>query len=102
MTNTPTDRISDIVAAQRQFFAEGATLDLRFRIDALKILRDAIKKWERPLADALWQDLHKSYEEAYLTELSICAVGLRPSDGVLRSNSFRRAAASSPSRSVRC
>ncbi len=71
MTNTPTDRISDIVAAQRQFFAEGATLDLRFRIDALKILRDAIKKWERPLADALWQDLHKSYEEAYLTELSI-------------------------------
>ena len=71
MENTPTDRISGIVATQRQFFADGATIDLQFRMDALKNLRTAIRKWERPLADALWQDLHKSYEEAYLTELSI-------------------------------
>jgi aldehyde dehydrogenase (NAD+) len=30
-----------------------------------------MKQYEQQLADALWQDLHKSYEEAYLTELSI-------------------------------
>ena len=31
----------------------------------------AMKQYESQLAEALWQDLHKSYEEAYLTELSI-------------------------------
>ena len=71
MQNTPTDRISGMVAAQRQFFADGATIDLQFRRDALETLRKAISKWEQPLAEALWQDLHKSYEEAYMTELSI-------------------------------
>jgi aldehyde dehydrogenase (NAD+) len=30
-----------------------------------------MKQYEQQLADALWTDLHKSYEEAYLTELSI-------------------------------
>ena len=34
-------------------------------------LLHAIKQYEQPLAKALWTDLHKSYEEAYLTELSI-------------------------------
>ena len=33
--------------------------------------RDAMLKWEDRLAQALWQDLHKSYQEAYLTEISI-------------------------------
>jgi aldehyde dehydrogenase (NAD+) len=34
-------------------------------------LLSAIEKWEDRLAEALWTDLHKSYEEAYLTEISI-------------------------------
>ena len=34
-------------------------------------LLSAMEKWEGKLADALWEDLHKSYEEAYLTEISI-------------------------------
>ena len=37
----------------------------------LRKLASAIHQYEKALADALWQDLHKSYEEAYLTELSI-------------------------------
>lgn len=41
------------------------------RIFELKRLRDALLKWEKPLCDALWKDLHKSYEEAYMTEISI-------------------------------
>ena len=69
--NTPTEQITTIVAAQKAFFRSGQTHDLEFRLSALKALKAAIKKWEKPLAEALWTDLHKSYEEAYLTELSI-------------------------------
>lgn len=61
-------RIHDI---QRAYFQSGKTLDLRFRKDMLRALQGAIKQYEKPLIDALWQDLHKSYEEAYLTEISI-------------------------------
>ena len=56
---------------QRAFFLSGATLALPFRKLMLKRLSDAMHQYEKALADALWQDLHKSYEEAYLTELSI-------------------------------
>ena len=56
---------------QQQYFLSGATLALPFRKQALRKLLQAMKQYEQPLAEALWKDLHKSYEEAYLTELSI-------------------------------
>ena len=71
MENTPREEIRRIVEAQREFFRSGRTLDLEFRRENLRALESALHKWEGRLADALWQDLHKSYEEAYLTELSI-------------------------------
>lgn len=71
ITNTPTEQIVRIVSAQRAFFRSGQTLDIEYRLSALRALKAALKKWEKPLAEALWKDLHKSYEEAYLTELSI-------------------------------
>ena len=71
ITNTTTEQIVEIVAAQKELFRSGKTLDIEFRISALKALKAALRKWEKPLAEALWADLHKSYEEAYLTELSI-------------------------------
>ena len=71
MENTSTERIEAIVKAQREYFHSGATLDMTFRKSMLKTLLAAMEKWEKRLADALWNDLHKSYEEAYLTELSI-------------------------------
>ena len=71
MENTSTERIEAIVKAQRENFHSGATLDVTFRKSMLKTLLAAMEKWEKRLADALWNDLHKSYEEAYLTELSI-------------------------------
>jgi aldehyde dehydrogenase (NAD+) len=37
----------------------------------LKKFLAALDKWEDKIADALWTDLHKSYEEAYMTEISI-------------------------------
>ncbi|MBQ2969516.1 MAG: aldehyde dehydrogenase [Bacteroidaceae bacterium] len=63
--------IPSVIESQRAFFHTGATLGLNFRRQMLKKLQGALDKWEKPLADALWTDLHKSYEEAYLTELSI-------------------------------
>jgi aldehyde dehydrogenase (NAD+) len=65
------EQISQIVESQRSFFKSGTTLDLSFRLEMLKKLDAALIKWEKPLTDALWSDLHKSYQEAYLTELSI-------------------------------
>ena len=56
---------------QRQYFRSGAALALPLRKQALRQLLKAMKQYESQLADALWTDLHKSYEEAYLTELSI-------------------------------
>lgn len=69
--NTPQQTIKDIVAAQKEFFATGTTLEYRFRKQQLRLLLSAINRWEKPLCEALWQDLHKSYEEAIMTELSI-------------------------------
>ncbi len=71
MENTATERIISLAESQKQYFRSGATLDIRFRKEMLGRLADAMEKWEDRLADALWTDLHKSYEEAYLTEISI-------------------------------
>ncbi len=71
MENTSTERIKGIAEAQKALFRSGETLDTGRRKENLRELGAALQKWEKPLADALWIDLHKSYEEAYLTELSI-------------------------------
>lgn len=71
MNNTSTERIISLSQEQKSFFMSGATLDIAFRKKMLKRMHSAMEKWESKLADALWTDLHKSYEEAYLTEISI-------------------------------
>lgn len=69
--NSSAEYISQVVELQRKYFRSGATLDVKFRKEMLQRLTDALHKWEKPLGEALWQDLHKSYEEAYMTEISI-------------------------------
>ena len=71
MENSSLEYISKVVQAQRHYFRSGATLDIAFRKEMLQRLLDALHKWEQPLTEALWHDLHKSYEEAYMTEISI-------------------------------
>ena len=63
--------ISTTRTKQQQYFRSGATLPLCFRRQMLRKLSNAMHEYEKPLAEALWTDLHKSYEETYLTELSI-------------------------------
>ena len=71
MERTSTQQIIAIRNAQKEYFASGATLDIKVRKAMLKKMLEAMDKWEKRLADALWTDLHKSYEEAYMTEISI-------------------------------
>ena len=71
MESTSTQQIIAIRNAQKEYFASGATHDIKFRKAMLKKMLEAMDKWEKRLADALWTDLHKSYEEAYMTEISI-------------------------------
>lgn len=75
--NTSTERIKALVTAQREYFHSGATLDIAFRKQMLRCLLRAMHEWEQPLAEALYADLHKSYEEAYMTELSIVTGEIR-------------------------
>ena len=77
MTNTDSTRIHALNELQRQYFASGATRDLRFRKEMLRKLLGAIQKWEKPLYEALWTDLHKSEPEAFLTEVSLVTGEIR-------------------------
>lgn len=71
MDMTSVEQIVRISEAQKKYFRSGVTLDIKFRKQMLQKLLGALEKWEGRLSEALWCDLHKSYEEAYLTELSI-------------------------------
>ena len=71
LENTAQERIREIREKQDRYFRSGATLELKTRTQHLKEFKAAVLKWEKTLCDALWKDLHKSYEEAYLTEISI-------------------------------
>ena len=69
--NTSAERIQELVEKQRAFYATGTTRDVKWRKQQLKAYLAGLQKWEKPLCDALWADLHKSYEEAYLTEIGL-------------------------------
>ena len=71
LTNTAPERIESLAEAQRSFYATGATRDVKFRKQQLRAFRAGLQKWEKPLCDALWTDLHKSYEEAFMTEIGL-------------------------------
>ena len=71
IANTTTERIEALAAAQKAFFATGRTRDLKYRREMLSRFEAGLKKWEEALCDALWKDLHKSFEEAFMTEIGL-------------------------------
>ena len=81
ITNTPVERIDAILASQKKFFQSGATLDIAFRKRQLRALLEAMEEYDKELTDALWTDLHKSYEEATLTETSLVKGEIREAMG---------------------
>ena len=71
MTETSKDIILKNIAAHKTFFSTHKTKDIGFRLTQLKTLKKAILQYQQKIEAALWQDLHKSPEEAYLTEISL-------------------------------
>jgi len=56
---------------QRDYFNKGITKNLSECMDALKRLKASVKRHTEDIASALWEDLHKSAYESYLTETGI-------------------------------
>jgi len=65
------DQIEEIRKKQLAFFSEGKTRDIGFRKDALRRLRDSVRRHEADIFKALHKDLGKSEFEAYATETGI-------------------------------
>ncbi len=63
------EEIHDLVQRQRDFFLTNQTLDINWRIEQLKRLKLAVLASEKEIEDALYQDLGRTKEEAYLTDI---------------------------------
>ncbi|MBO4875261.1 MAG: aldehyde dehydrogenase [Bacteroidales bacterium] len=63
--------IEQIVGTQRKFFATNKTFDIKFRLEALDKLKNAIKKHEIDLLEAIRKDLGKSATESYMCEVGL-------------------------------
>lgn len=62
------EEIKKIVDTQRNFFHTNVTLDIKYRINALKRLKTVILKYEQEINEALKKDLGKSSFEGYMCE----------------------------------
>ena len=65
------EQIKQRVNSLKAYHASGVTKPIAFRIEQLKKLKQSILSHQTEIEDALWKDLHKSPEEAFLTEISI-------------------------------
>ena len=83
------EQINQLLDKQRQYFYSGATLDLDFRISALKRLRASIRKHEDQIHAALKKDLGKSNFESYMCETGlVLSISSRSISGLLTPASF--------------
>ena len=62
-------KLDEILNEQRNYFQDGRTLDVEFRIEKLRILKSAIVNYKEKIVDALYKDLRKNEFEAYTTEI---------------------------------
>lgn len=70
------NKIDTLLESQRRFFKSGATIPVKFRIEMLKKLYNAVKRYEKEICDALTQDLGKSAFEGFMCEsgLVLCEI----------------------------
>lgn len=68
--------VDKMIESQRKFFQSGATLSVDFRIEMLKKLYGAVKKYETEIGNALKADLGKSDFEGFMCEtgLALCEI----------------------------
>ena len=60
--------IQTLLGKQREYYKSGATIPVKFRIEQLKKLYAAVKKYETEVNDALTADLGKSHYEGFMCE----------------------------------
>ncbi len=65
MTN---EQIGSLLEKQRAYYRSGVTIPVKFRIEQLKKLYAAVKKYENEVNDALTADLGKSHYEGFMCE----------------------------------
>ncbi len=71
------NQIRELVRKQKEYFETGATIPSAFRIDMLKRLLNAVKKYEEELKGALQADLGKNSTESYMCEIGMTLSELR-------------------------
>lgn len=64
-------QLKKIISEQRKFFKDGNTLPVKGRIEALKRLKNTVKRHEDEICEALYKDLGKSKEESYMCEIGM-------------------------------
>ncbi|TQR11674.1 aldehyde dehydrogenase [Psychrobacillus soli] len=64
-------QLDTIIKEHQAYFDTGITKSAKFRIDQLTIFKKTIKKYEKEVIQALYQDLRKSEFEAYTTEIGL-------------------------------
>ncbi len=64
-------QIKEIISRQRTFFYTGATLDISFRLDALRRLKTCIQVHKEDISRAVQADLGKSAFESYMCETGL-------------------------------
>ena len=65
------EQIQQIVAQQREYFATGKTMNVQFRVNKLRELKETIKANEDKINAALQADLCKSPFESYMCEVGM-------------------------------
>lgn len=61
----------EIVKLQRAYYRAGNTRPYVFRKKMLETLEETVRKYENQIKEALYEDLHKSSQEAYMTEIGL-------------------------------
>ena len=69
--NFNANQLNNMIEEHRSFFYSGIMQSVQFRIDQLDTLKRTIKKYEKEVIQALYQDLRKSEFEAYTTEIGL-------------------------------
>lgn len=62
---------ADLLEQQKAFFASGSTQDVRWRKQQLRLLKGTLLNRRSDILEALQQDLGKSPEEGYMSELGL-------------------------------
>ena len=65
------ENYNELLQKQREFFLQGKTKSIAFRLNALHLLKNLIKSNELELMHALKSDLNKSQFDSYITEIGI-------------------------------